>query len=422
MKKGSAPGPARDERPVDLLIVGGGASGLAAAAAGTRLGLSTLVLEKTDRCGHKLALTGGRKCNFTHAEEPRQMAGRFDADPRRLIPLFRRFPHQRVTAFFAALGIAARTDEQGRVWPHGTDGPGLRDRLAAAGGRVLTSVRVSGLRAEPGGWRALTDAGEIPGRNLLLATGGASHPHTGSSGDGLVLCRELGLAVTGWFPALCSLRPARPVAHLAGNARREVGMTLEVGGRVARRARGHFLFAREYVTGSAILNLSGYAARALAEGREVALVADWRPGLDPEELRREFEETRARHGRRQVANALAANLSHRFALDLCARCGVPRDRVLADLTRPERERVLRELKATRFEITGTEPIERATVTGGGLSLDEVDLLTGRVRRLPGLYAGGELLDTWAETGGYNLHFAWATGFAAAEAVAGKELE
>jgi hypothetical protein len=412
-------------RPADLLIVGGGASGLAAAVAGGRLGLDVVVLEKTDRCGHKLALTGGRKCNFTHAEDPRALAGRFDGDARRLVPFFRRFPYQRIIAFFGSLGVAARTDDDGCVWPAGVDGAGVRDRLVAAaeaaGAVVVTGARVTGVRPGADGWLAGTETGDRAGRNLLLATGGASYPHTGSAGDGLEFCRRLGLGVTDWFPALCSLRPAQPVGHLAGNTRQHVAMALEVAGRVVRRATGHFLFAREYITGSAILNLAGHAARALARGEPTALVADWVPETDPDRLRRRFDELRARSGRRQLANALAAHVSRRFADDLVRRCAVPADRVLADLTRAERDRVLAELKATRFDIVGTEPLERATVTGGGLSLEEVELASAGVRRRPGLHAGGELLDAWAETGGYNLHFAWATGIAAAEAVAGKEL-
>ena len=411
---------------VDLLVVGGGASGLAAAVAGARLGLGVRVLERTDRCGHKLALTGGHKCNFTHAEGPRAMAARFDCDRSVLAPLLRRFPYQRITGFFEALGVKSRTDEQGCIWPAGPDGAGVRDRLLdgarRAGVEFLTRVRVRRVRPAPGGWCAETDRGEWPGRSLLLATGGASYPQTGSTGDGLGLCRELGLAVTDWFPALCSLRPARPVGHLAGNARPLVGMTLEVDGAAVRRAAGHFLFAHQYVTGSAILNLSGFAARALAEARRVALVVDWVPESDAGRLLRDIEERRSRGARRRLVNELAGRLSRRFAVDFVGRCGIPVERVMGELTRAERDRVVGELKATRFDIAGTEPLERATVTGGGVRLDEVDLGTGAAHRLPGLHVTGELLDTWAETGGYNLHFAWATGIAAAEAVAGKELK
>ena len=411
---------------MDLAVIGGGASGLAAAIAGARLGLRVLVLEKTDRCGHKLALTGGRKCNFTHREAPRDMARRFDCNPRLLVPLLRRFPWQRITGFFnTQLGVEARCDEVGCVWPERVDGSGVRDRFVSTAVRLgvecRTGAGVTGIEYGPKGWTVLFSGGRVRTHSLLIATGGASLPQTGSTGDGIGLCRGLGLATTDWFPALASLRPARSVAHLAGNTRQNVHMELYVANRPVRSATGHFLFAREYVSGSAILNLSGFAARGLAGGRSVQLVVDWVPERTEERLRGELEFGRSGSGRRRLANVLASYLSRRFALDLLARCDIPVERVVAETTRTERERVIRELKTTRFDIIGTEPIERATVTGGGLDLAEVELTTARVRRFPGLYASGELLDTWAETGGYNLHFAWATGIAAAEAIAEKEL-
>lgn len=411
---------------MDLAIVGGGASGLAAAIAGARLGLRVLVLEKTDRCGYKLALTGGQKCNFTHEESPRDMARRFDCSPQSLVPLLRRFPWQRITGFFSTqLGIEARCDEAGCVWPERVNGDEVRDRFVSVAEKLGVEFRtrawVTGIEPGSEGWTVSLPGGRARARNLLVATGGASLPKTGSSGDGLELCRELGLATADWFAALASLRPARSVAHLAGNTRQNVHMELYVGNRSVRSATGHFLFAGEYVSGSAILNLSGFAARGLAEGREVRLVVNWVPERSEEQLRGELDGERSGSGRRRLANVLASYLSRRFALDLLARCDIPVERVVAETTRVERERVIHELKATRFDIIGTEPIERATVTGGGLDLAEVELTSARVRRFPGLYVSGEMLDTWAETGGYNLHFAWATGIAAAEAIAGKEL-
>ncbi len=427
----SESGVTRGSGVVDLVIVGGGASGLACAVAGSCLGLAVLLLEKMDCCGRKLALTGGQKCNFTHEESPRDMARRFDCDSRLLMPLLRRFPFQRIEDFFATrLGIEARSDEAGCVWPQGVAGAAVRDRLIRAarehGVEFRTGIRVTGIEPTAEGWTVATAAGRVHASNLLLATGGASLPRTGSTGDGLGLCRELGLATANWFPALASLRPARSVAHLAGNTRRNVSMELHVAGRSVRAATGHFIFAHEYISGSAILNLSGFAARGLAEARSVRLVVDWVPERNADRLRSELDASRQSGGargtgRRRLVNVLATYLSRRFALDLLKRCAVPVERVVAEMTRAERERVVGELKATRFDITGTEPIERATVTGGGLSLDEVELASAHVRRFRGLHVSGELLDTWAETGGYNLHFAWATGIAAAERIAGKEL-
>ena len=403
----------------DLAVVGGGAAGLACAVVAGRLGLKVTILERTDRCGSKLAVTGGGKGNFTHAEPPRAMAERFDCDARLIMPLLRKFQYQRIIQFFFSMGIEARTDDDGCVWPKGTDAAGIRDTLlreiAGHGGKVSTGCRVTGL--EPG-WRVrMADGGIVAARSVCLATGGASYPRTGSTGDGLALCRSLGLATVDWFPALASLRTKDDLRELAGVTQPRVEMTLLVAGDEPRTAAGHFIFAHAHVSGSSVLNLCGYAARALAEQRQVVLRINWVPGRSASELADEFATGRAGHPKKQLGTYLGSSVARRLATRLCALAGVPADRLLAHLSRAEQESIIRQLRTTEFAIVGTEPMERATVTGGGVSLDEVDLKTMQARRFPGLYFAGEVLDMWAETGGYNLHFAWATGIRAAESVA-----
>lgn len=407
----------------DLAVVGGGAAGLACAAAATRLGVRVIVLERTDRCGSKLAVTGGGKGNFTHAEPPRAMAERFDCDPQSILPLLRKFPYQRIVHYFSGLGIEARTDGDGCVWPKGADAAGIKDALlrevAARGATVRTGCRVTGL--EPGWQIRMADGGIAAARNVCVATGGASYPRTGSTGDGLALGRVLGLKTVDWFPALASLRTQDELSELAGVTQPRVEMTLLVAGGEPRTATGHFIFAHAHVSGSSVLNLCGHAARALAEHRHVVLRINWVPGRSESELADEFATGRAAHPKRQLGTFLGSFVARRLATRLCALAGVPAGRILTDLSRAEQAGIIRQLRTTEFVIIGTEPMERATVTGGGVSLDEVDLKTMRAWRFPGLYFAGEVLDVWAETGGYNLHFAWATGIAVAEAVAGKEL-
>ena len=405
----------------DLAVVGGGAAGLACAVAAGRYGLSVTVLERTDRCGGKLALTGGGKGNFTHAESPRVMAGRFDCDARLIMPLLRKFPYQRIIEFFSGVGIEARTDDDGCVWPKGSDAAGIRDALlsemAAQGGEVRTGCRVTGI--EPNWQIRLADGGFVAARNVCVATGGASYPRTGSTGDGLPLCRAIGLATVDWFPALASLKTRDNLSELAGVTRPRVGMTLLVEGDEPRTAVGHFIFAHAHVSGSSVLNLCGYAARALAQQRQVVLLVNWVPDKSASELADEFAAARAGHPKKQLGTYLGSFVARRLATRLCALARVPAERLLAHLSRSEQDGIIHQLRATEFAIIGTEPIERATVTGGGVSLDEVDLRTMAARRFPGLYFAGEVVDVWAETGGYNLHFAWATGIRAAESVAAR---
>jgi hypothetical protein len=386
--------------------------------AACRAGLDVVVLERTDRCGNKLAITGGGKGNFSHVESPRAMAGRFDCDTRLIMPLLRKFPYQSIMQFFSSIGIEARSDDEGCVWPKGENAAGLRDALlraiAAAGGKVRTGCRVTGLKP---GWRIQVADDVLVARNVCLATGGASYPRTGSTGDGLALCRSLGLKTVEWFPALASLKTRDDLSELAGVTQPRVEMTLLVEGTEPRTATGHFIFAHSHVSGSSVLNLCGYAARGLAERRQAVLRVNWVPDRSTSDLSAEFASGRTAHPKKQLGTFLGTFVARRLAVRLCAMAGVPSDRILTELSREEQKSIIRQLTATEFAIVGTEPMERATATGGGVSLDEVDMKTMQARRLPGLYFAGEVLNVWAETGGYNLHFAWATGIRAAESIA-----
>lgn len=415
---------------IELAIVGGGAAGLACAAAAGRLGVSAVVLERMAEPGLKLAITGGRKGNFTHEVGPREMAERFDCDPRWLVPLLRRFPYQRIVGFFHGLGIDSRVDDEGCVWPVRADAAGLRDALLGEirrrGGRIRACSGVAEMR--PGGesgelWRIrLEGGGEVRARRVCIATGGASYPRTGSTGDGLGLARSLGLATVDWFPALASLETSDNLRELAGVTQPLVAMELLIDGLVVRGARGHFLFAHNYVSGSSVLNLCGYGARALAERRRVELRVDWAPDINRETLAAELASGRIEHPKRQFVTFLVRYVPRRLAQVLAVKAGVQPDRLMAHLARDEAERAVTILKATTFGITGTEPMERATATGGGVALGEVDNVTLEAKRLPGLHFAGEVIDVWGETGGYNLHFAWATGIAVAEAASGRRLD
>ncbi|MFO7649725.1 MAG: aminoacetone oxidase family FAD-binding enzyme [bacterium] len=411
------------DNSTDLAIVGGGAAGLACAVAAGRLGLRAVVLEKTERCGKKLALAGGKKGNFTHACGPREMAERFDCDPRVLVPLLKRFSYQRITGFFRSLGIEHRVDDDGCVWPVRSDAVGLvRALLAdslAHGGAVQTQARVT--RLLPGQGVELEGGRRVDARNVVLATGGTSYPNTGSSGDAVLLAESAGLATVAWFPALASLATRDDLSALAGATQPKVGMELCIDGKPTRRAVGHFIFAHSHVSGSSVLNLCGYAARALAEGRSVVLRVDWIPDVSAAALAEEFGRARREHPKRLAVTFINPWMPRRLAQLLVVRAGTPADRVMAELTRDEQARLAGALKATDLEIVGTEPIERATATGGGVALSEVDFTTMAARRIAGLYVCGEALDLWGETGGYNLHFAWSSGICAAEAIAGRQL-
>lgn len=448
----------------NLVVVGGGAAGLAAGLTAARRGKRALVLERTNECGKKLAITGGKKGNFTHNDEPEVMARRFNTEPRLLLPLLRRFPYTRVVEFFEELGIHHLVDDEGCVWPNPKSAPRLRDELVKAfvraGGRIETGAHVCGVQRAGESWLVRTDAGALNADSVLIATGGKSYPATGSSGDGYELAARLGIRVEPVYSALASLVTQGDFAELSGITvgKTTVRLRIEDAEKTQSRlgSRSHradaesvgersdtaseavlqaqrscersgpalsetapFLFAGKSITGRAIINLCGFAGKALLDGRRVTAIVDWLPDQTEPELLAEIADQRMRHGKLHVSNFIAAKSAKRLALLLCGRARVPEERRLAELSNDETKRLLAILKRTEIEVVGTEPLARATVTGGGVALEEVSLDTFESRKHKGLYFAGEVLDVWGRSGGYNLHFAWASGIAAGEAVSGE---
>jgi hypothetical protein len=424
----------------DLIVAGGGAAGLAAALTAARRNRQVLVLERTNECGKKLAVTGGKKGNFTHAAEPDVMARQYNTEPGVLLKLMRRFPYTRIIRFFEELGIRHVVDAEGCVWPIPKSAPRLRDALVAgivkAGGRIETKAHVAGIEPDKSSgdarprWLARTDDNAGATRAALIATGGKSYPATGSSGDGYQLAQQLGHKIEPTYSALASLVTKGEFRELAGITVGRTTVRLQV-----EENRGHhqfserkpvaspfcsetapFLFAGNCITGRAVINLCGFAAKALLAGKKVKVLVDWLPDLSEEGLKSEIAGERVRHGRAQINNFIASKSAKRLANLLCDRAGVSRECRLAELTREELQRLLLVLKQTEIEIVDTEPLARATVTGGGVALDEIDPSTFESRIHPGLFFAGEILDVWGRSGGYNLHFAWASGIAAGEAV------
>jgi predicted Rossmann fold flavoprotein len=414
----------------NLIVVGGGAAGLAAGLTAARRGKRVLVLERTNECGKKLAITGGKKGNFTHSDEPEIMSRQFNTEPRVLLPLMRRFPYARIVSFFEELGIHHLVDDDGCIWPSPKSAPRLRDELVQAfvraGGKIMAGTHVCGIQRADEHWLVRTDTGSLNAGAVLIATGGKSYPATGSSGDGYELAARLGIQVEPVYSALASLVTQGEFAELSGITVGKTTVKLRVEDRPPRSLTpdprpppsetAPFLFAGKSITGRAIINLCGFAGKALLEGKQVTAIVDWLPDQTKEELAAELADQRMRHGAMHISNFIAAKSAKRLALQLCVKAQVPEDRKLAGLSREETKRLLDILKCTEIEVVDTEPLARATVTGGGVALAEVSLDTFESRKHKGLYFAGEVLDVWGRSGGYNLHFAWASGIAVGEAV------
>ena len=385
------------------------------AAAG---GAETVLLERTRDGGRKILISGGGRCNVLPArlDESRYVT---DSSPNTLRKIVRSWPLAEQVAFFEHdLGIPLREEvESAKLFPVSNRARDVRDALLDharhRGATVLTDTRVTEVAPAQGGWRVEREGAEpLDVDVVVLATGGLSVPATGSEGFGLRLAARLGHVVHPTYAALTPLlaEPA-PFGALSG-----VSLPVEVTSRAGARsatARGGFLFTHRGYSGPSVLDVSHVMVRATAEHDPSARVTVRWTDLDDAGLERLLAPT----GGRTLLGALRQVLPDRLAAALAAVAGVDPGRPLAELPRAERLRVLDVLARTPLSTTGDEGYRKAEVTGGGVSLAEIDPRTMASRRQPGLFLCGEVLDAFGPIGGYNFLWAWATGRAAGRAAA-----
>lgn len=407
-----------------VIVVGGGPAGLMAAGQSAVEGAETVLLEKMDRPGVKLRITGQGRCNLTNVDPIRDAIQHFPSGGYFVRPALYSFSNDRLRAFFAELGVPTEVQRGGRVFPVSED---ARDVVAALTGwvrergvTVCTESPVEQLITAGGrvtGAR-VADGRSYAGDAVIIATGGASYPATGSSGDGYRLARSVGHSVVPIRPALVPLETAGDLAaRLEGLSLRNVNVSLWVSESKEDEAFGEMLFTGFGVSGPIILTLSRQVVDAHRGGQNVELSIDLKPALDHPTLDarilRDIEASPKRHVRNMLKELLPSSLIP-VCLDLT---GIPPHKPAHRITAEERKRLRVWLKDFRLQVTGHRPMKEAIVTAGGVDTGEVDPHTMASRVVEGLYFAGEVLDVDAETGGYNLQAAFSTGWVAGRSAA-----
>lgn len=408
----------QNDASVDVAVIGAGAAGLMAAIFAARGGADTLLVERTRDGGRKILISGGGRCNVLPSQaSPKQF---FTASsPNTLAKMLRSWPLREQRAFFEDdLGLPlALEPESGKLFPASNRARDVRDALVAAvrsaGGRIAFDTLVARLEPpdETGGWRiSLGDGAELRARAVVLASGGLSVPKTGSDGIGLRIAAALGHEMHPTYAALTPLvAEPPPHAELAG-------VSLEVALRAPRRldAAGGFLFTHRGYSGPSVLNISHLAVLSPARGEHrQEIEVQWAP-LGEQEW---DERLLYRGDGGAVLTRLRRHLPARLADVLLREAEIPAGRLLSQLRRDERTRLVRLLTRYPLPWTGDEGYKKAEVTGGGVALDQVDPRTLESRRHPCLFLCGEILDAFGPIGGYNFMWAWATGRAAGIAAA-----
>ncbi len=422
-----------------VIVVGGGASGLMAAGQAAESGAETILLEKMDRPGRKLSITGKGRCNLTNIATIDDFITHFGRNGRFLRRAFARFFSKELMAFLEERGVRTVTERGGRVFPASGDAHQIVEALVKwgreAGVRLTTGVRVERLVVEKGRvtgvvfaatqsgrsnaaeWTALKERIE-PANAVILATGGASYPATGSTGDGYRMAEKVGHTLVPIRPALVPLETAGDTASkLQGLSLRNVSVSLLFDGRKRAEAFGEMLFTHFGVSGPIILTLSRQAVDAMRGGKRVSISIDLKPALDGTKLDARLLRDLDTHGKQQYRTLLKGLLPKKLIPVCVEQTEIAADRRANQLTGDERNRLRNWLKDFRLPVTGHRPLAAAIITAGGVSTREVDPRTMASRLVKGLYFAGEVLDIDADTGGYNLQAAFSTGWVAGRAAA-----
>ena len=410
-----------------VLIIGGGAAGMMAGVFAARNHHEVHILEKNEKLGKKVFITGKGRCNVANACDTEELFPAVMSNPKFLYSGFYSFGPQDVMNFFEEAGVPLKVERGNRVFPqsdHSSDIiRALERELKKAGAKVHLHTTVKEIVKKPEAEKVtgviLEDGTFMEGDAVIVATGGFSYQSTGSTGDGYRFARELGLKVTDISPSLVPLKTKEDyIPKLQGLSLKNTRLTIKNGKKVLYEDFGEMMFTHFGVTGPMILSASAHigAKLAKAENGELCAYLDLKPALTKEQLDarilREFEAGQ----NKQFKNVIGVLFPSSLTPVMLELGGIPAEKKIHDISREERQHFVDLVKAFPFTITGMGEFKEAIITKGGVSVKEINPGTMESKKISGLYFAGEVLDLDAVTGGYNLQIAWSTAYLAAQAI------
>lgn len=413
-----------------VVVVGAGAAGLVAAGRAAELGARVLLLEKMDEAGKKILVSGKSRCNVTNVAPLEQFIAYYGRNGQFLRNAFHRFFRPELLQLLARYGVATQAERGGRIFPVSGQASDVRDALVRFardhGAEIQYRAQVQQVVVSGDGVAAVEVAsGEaLPADRVILATGGASWPGTGSTGEGYLMAQQLGHTLVPLHPALVPLSVAeRSLAKtLQGLSLRNVRCAFFVRTKSGKERplriaypmpdTGEMLFTHFGVSGPLILTASGAVVDALRSGREVILAIDLKPGMREEEVRTRLQAEFEQNPHRRLRTLLRGWVPSTLADVLADISPVGDEREVHSIQAEEREALVAVIKGFRWTITGSLPLAAGMVTAGGVSLNEVDPISFESKKVTGLHIVGELLDLAADTGGFNLQAAFTSGYLA----------
>ena len=400
----------------DVIVVGGGPAGMFAAITAARRGKQVLLLERNDRLGKKLLITGKGRCNVTNDCEAEEILKNVPRNGRFLFSSMAACPPDRVKSFFVDAGCPLKTERGNRVFPVSDRSQSVLDALQRElrrSGVVVRTGRVTEILMQNA-----TVVGVTVGKEdyhadaVILATGGLSYPTTGSTGDGYELARKLGHTVTATEGSLVPLEAGPDCAEMQGLSLRNVSVKLlNAKNKVLFSNFGELLFTHFGVSGPTVLSASAHL-----KGEGCKLVIDLKPALDEAKLNERILRDLQMYKNRSMENALTDLLPRSMIPVVLKRLEIDSAMQANSLNKQQRRGLVELLKAFPVEVLGKRPVAEAIITSGGIKVGEIDPKTMQSKLVPGLYFAGEIIDCDAYTGGFNLQIAWATAYAAGMSV------
>ena len=404
-----------------IIVIGGGAAGMMAACAAAARGHRVTLLEKNDRLGKKLLITGKGRCNLTNMADVPALIENVPGNPSFLYSAFYAFDSDATIAFFDSLGLRTKVERGNRVFPVSDQSADVVNafyrRMSACHVDIRLRTTAKAIETNADRVCAVVDTNNCrhTADAVIVATGGLSYPATGATGDGYAFARAAGHTIAKLRPALVPLLTVESfVPDLQGLSLKNVGLTVQLGGKTVFKDFGEMLFTHFGVSGPIILRASRHLSGR--HGDRPTLLIDLKPALSEKELDARLLRDFEKYCNKDLINALDDLLPQKLIPVVVALSGADPHQKVRDLTREGRKRLLAHMKGLAVTVRGDRGYKEAVITTGGVSVDEVDPTTMASKRLAGLYFAGEVLDVDGFTGGFNLQIAFSTGHAAGSAV------
>ncbi len=400
-----------------VIIIGGGASGLMAAITAARGGAKVTILEHQNQIGKKILVTGNGRCNFTNTDQ--DLSHYHSESLMNMAMSLKQFTYQDTILFFKDLGIFSK-NRNGYLYPHSDAASAilevLRMECEHLKVKIACQIEVESIEKENGIFKVHTPGWIYEAEKLILATGSKAVPATGSDGSGYRLAESFGHTVIEPYPALVQLLSKEKCLNALAGLRVDARAILFADGKPVLSNRGEVQLNANNISGIPIFQISAEAAKALSKGQKCHVNLDFLPDFTEELLKNYIRQRIAACGYKTAVNFLTGLFAKKLSEILCERCKFSKKLIAENFTEDDITILCKQIKNFKITIYETNGFEHAQCCGGGVSLDEINPLTMESLKVSGLHFCGELLDVHGDCGGYNLQWAWASGFLAGKAV------